>query len=135
MLLHEIKSMYLFETEKLKSSSVYVFDKSQSIVQGQSWQTVFFKLALRDRNMQVRFFWKVFLKSWDLRNFASATSFHEIYTVCHLRSNLQTCKKNWGKKILNVTIVKLLIKDTIQCFSGFLMPSKKSNLHISISQS
>ena len=42
MLLHEIKSMYLFETEKLKSSSVYVFDKSQSIVQGQSWQTGFF---------------------------------------------------------------------------------------------
>ena len=31
-------------------------------LQGQSWQTGFFKLALRDRNMQVRFFWKVVLK-------------------------------------------------------------------------
>ena len=33
------------------------------ILQGQSWQTGFLKLALRDRNMQVRFFWKVVLKS------------------------------------------------------------------------
>ena len=41
------------------------------LIQGQSWQTGFFELALRDRNMQVRFFWKVLLKSWDLRNFAS----------------------------------------------------------------
>ena len=33
-------------------------------------------------------FFKVILKSWDMRNFASATSFHEMYTVCHLQSNL-----------------------------------------------
>ena len=32
------------------------------VVQGQSRQTGFFELALRDRNMQVRFFWKVFLE-------------------------------------------------------------------------
>ena len=32
-------------------------------VQGQSRQTGFFELALRDRNMQLKFFWKVFLKS------------------------------------------------------------------------
>ena len=68
------------------------------LLQGQSTQTVFYKLALRDRNMQVRFFWKVILKSWDLRNFASATSFCEIYTVRHLWSNLKTCKKHFGKK-------------------------------------
>ena len=67
-------------------------------LQGQSWQTVFLELAWRDRNIKIRFIWEVVLKSWDLRNFASATSFHKIYTVCHLRSNLQTCKKNFGKK-------------------------------------
>ena len=37
----------------------------------------------------IRFFWKVFLKSWDLRNFASVTSFHEMHHVSHLRPNLQ----------------------------------------------
>ncbi len=61
---------------------------SQTLIQGQSWQTVFFKLALRDRNMQVSCFWKVVLKSWGLRNFGTTTSFHEMYTVCHLQSNL-----------------------------------------------
>ena len=30
-------------------------------------------------------------------------------------------KKIWGKK-MNVTTVKLLLKDKIQCFLGFLMP-------------
>ena len=29
----------------------------------------FFELAPRDKNMKVRFFWKVVLKFWDLRNF------------------------------------------------------------------
>ena len=33
------------------------------VIQGQPRQTGFFELALRDRNMQVKFFWKVFLKS------------------------------------------------------------------------
>ena len=50
-------------------------DIGLNLLQGQSRQTGFFELALRDRNMQVRFFWKVFLKSWDLRNFASAPVF------------------------------------------------------------
>ena len=31
-------------------------------LQGQSWQTGFFELARRDRNMKVRFFWEVVLK-------------------------------------------------------------------------
>ena len=34
-----------------------------TVLQGQPRQTVFFELALRDRNMQVRFFWKMFLES------------------------------------------------------------------------
>ena len=42
---------------KQKLDRAFNFD-----VQGQSTQTVFSKLALRDRNMQVRFFWKVVLK-------------------------------------------------------------------------
>ena len=41
------------------------------LIQGQSRQTGFFELALIDRNMKVRFFWKVVLKFWNLRNFAS----------------------------------------------------------------
>ena len=36
---------------------------SFNVVQGQPRQTGFFELALRDRIMQVRFFWMVFLKS------------------------------------------------------------------------
>ena len=31
--------------------------------------------------MQVRFFWKVVLKSLGLKNFGTTTSFHEMYTV------------------------------------------------------
>ena len=31
-------------------------------MQGQSWQTGFFELARRDKNMKVRYFWKVVLK-------------------------------------------------------------------------
>ena len=50
-------------------------------IQGQPTQTVFSKLALRDRNMQVRFFWKVLLKSLGLKNFGTTASFHEMYTV------------------------------------------------------
>ena len=33
-----------------------------TVLQGQSWQTGFFELARRDRNMIVRYFWKVVLK-------------------------------------------------------------------------
>ena len=45
-------------------------------------------------------------------------------------------KKILGKKILNVTTVKLLLKNKIQCFWGFLMPFcfklyLKVNIHIS----
>ena len=85
--------------------------------------------------MQVRFFWKVILKSLDLRNFASATSFCEIYAVRHLQTNLQTCKKKiWEKKILNVTTVKLLLKNKIQYFWVFLISFccklyLKANMH------
>ena len=49
----------------------------------------FFKLAMTGRNMQPRYFLKMVLKSWDLRNFASTNSFHEMHTVRHLQCNLQ----------------------------------------------
>ena len=78
-------------SEDLESSNKKT-QKKMPVLQGQSWQTGFLELA---RNMQVRFFWKVVLKSWDLRNFATATSFHEIYTV------------------------KLFLKYKIQCFWVF----------------
>ena len=42
------------------------------VLQGQSRQTVFFELALRDRNVQVRFYFKKVLKSSDVGNFATA---------------------------------------------------------------
>ena len=32
---------------------------SDCLVQGPSWQTVFFELPLKDRNMEVIYFWKV----------------------------------------------------------------------------
>ena len=51
------------------------------LVQGQSRQTVFFELALRDRNLQVRFCLKVVLKSRDAGNFSTATCFHDMHTV------------------------------------------------------
>ena len=71
-------------------------------VQGPSWQTGFFDLGLRDRNIQVRFCLKMVLKSWDLRNFAVKTSFYEMYAVRHPWSNLKTCWFVFGKKTLNV---------------------------------
>ena len=97
-----------------------------------STQTVFSKLALRDRNVQVRFFWKVVLKFWDLRNFTSATSFYEIYAVCHLRSNLQTCEKKMWKNILNVTTVNFsslrILKPPSKKMFLSLSPNKKTRL-------
>ena len=45
-----------------------VWQTETKIVQGQPTQTGFFELALRNRNVQIRFFWKVFLKSCDLCN-------------------------------------------------------------------
>ena len=92
-----------------------------SLIQGQSRQTGFFELALRDRNMQVRFIWKLLSKSRDLRNFASVTSFHEMYNVRHLWPNLQTWKKKFGKKILNVTNVKLFFNKKFNVLWGFFM--------------
>ena len=45
-----------------------------------------------------------------MRNFATTISFYEMHTVRHLWSNLQNCKLFYGKKILNVTTVKLFPK-------------------------
>ena len=70
-------------SEDLESSNKKT-QKKMPVLQGQSWQTDFFELPRRDRNMKVRFFWKVVLKFWDLRNLASATSFYELYTARHL---------------------------------------------------
>ena len=71
-------------------------------------------------------FLKVVLKSWDFRNFVSATSFYNMHTVHHLRSYLQTCQLFFGKKILNATTVKKFPKNKIQCFwrgfDAFLFP-------------
>ena len=62
-----------------KKSKIYhfiwqrLFDRKA--IQGPSWQTGFFELAMTGRNMKPRYFLKMVLKSWDLRNFASTTSF------------------------------------------------------------
>ena len=45
-----------------------------NLVQGPSWQTVFFELPLTWASKI--FFWKVVLKFWDFGNFANITSFH-----------------------------------------------------------
>ena len=47
--------------------------------------------------MKVRFFLQGGFEILRFENFAIATIFHETYTVCHLRSNLQTCKQSFGK--------------------------------------
>ena len=66
-------------------SEMSLFEKVQK-VQGPSYTLVFLELALTDRNMQVRFFLKVVLKFWDLRNFAVKNGFYEMHAVRHLRS-------------------------------------------------
>ena len=50
-------------------------------LQGQSWQTVIFELALTDTNMQVRFYFKRIVKFWDVENFATATCFHDMHSL------------------------------------------------------
>ena len=60
------------------------------------------------------------------------------YNVHHLWPNLQKCKNVFGKKILNVTTVKLLLENKIQCFWGFidavLFQTLFKSQHSSISQ-
>ena len=77
----------------------FIFDRWSKlflVLQGLSVMANF-ELARRDRNMS-----QIFLEGGfeilRFENFASATSFHEIYTVRHLWSNLQTWKKKFGKK-------------------------------------
>ena len=79
------------------------------VLQGQSWQNGYLnQLWEIEICMQVRFVWKVLLKFWDLRNFASSTSFHKMCNLHHLWPNWQTHKKKTlEKNILNVTTVKL----------------------------
>ena len=74
-------------------------DRNCDIYRVSQRKLFFSKLALRDKNMQVR------------------SRLCAIYSpICKL------AKKNLGKKILNVTTVKLLLENKIQCFWGFLMP-------------
>ena len=64
------------------------------VLQGQSWQNGYLnQLWEIEICMQVRFVWKVLLKFWDLRNFASSTSFHKMCNLHHLWPNWQTHKK------------------------------------------
>ena len=92
-----------------------------SLLQGQSTQTVFSKSALRDRNMQVRFFGRWFWNPeiWEIllvQPVFIKSILCAIYgPICKL------AKKFGGTNILNVTTVKLLLKNKIQCFWGFLM--------------
>ena len=69
-------------------------------IQGQSWQTGFFELALRVINMKVRFCLKMVLKSLDLRNFTITNSFCETHAVHHLWSNLKKMQTLFlGKRV------------------------------------
>ena len=61
-------------------------------------------------------FSKVDLESWDLRKFAGTTIFYEIYNMCHLQSNLETCKKKLWKKDSECKYCKDISKIKIQCF-------------------
>ena len=55
--------------------------RKSNIVQGPSWQSVYFKLSLMDRNVQVRFCLKVVLEFWDWIILGIITSFCEMLTV------------------------------------------------------
>jgi hypothetical protein len=82
--------------------------KMKSLLQGQSWQTDFFVLALRDDNLQVRFCLKMVLKFRDLRNFAITNRFYEMHAVRHLWSNLKTCRPYFWKKEFECTYCKAI---------------------------
>ena len=79
----------------------------------------FFDLGMTHRNIKLRLFSKVDLESWDLRKFAGTTIFYEIHNVCHLQSNLETCKKKLWKKDFECKYCKDISKIKIQCFFGF----------------
>ena len=87
----------------------------------------FFKLALVDRNMNHL---KVVLKSLDLRNFASTTIFYEILICKH-------ADLFFGKKILNVTTVKLFLFlkkiNVLGFFDAFLFQPSIKGKKLSIS--
>ena len=81
------ESTYLMEIFFKKSiDELWFIKKCQNctFIQGQSRQTAFFELALRDRNVQVRFCFKKVLKSWDAGNFATVTCFYDMHTVSPL---------------------------------------------------
>ena len=59
----QIMTNAIFCPEQLVNSLIMKSTFPLHQIQGQSTQTGFFELALRYRNLQVRFFWKVFLKS------------------------------------------------------------------------
>ena len=48
---------------------------SRCLLQGASWQSGYFKLALMGRNIQVRFGLKVVLESWDWIDLGIATNY------------------------------------------------------------
>ena len=54
-----------------------------------------------------------------MRKFASTTIFYEIHNVCHLQSNLETCKKKLWKKDFECKYCKDISKIKIQCFLCF----------------
>ena len=67
-----------------------------------------------------------------MRKFASTTIFYEIHNVCHLQSNLETCKKKLWKKDFECKYCKDISKIKIQCvlwfFDAFLFqPLIKGN--------
>ena len=61
-----------------------------------------------------------------MRNFASATSIHELYTVRHLQSNLQTCKEKFGVKDFERTVFPHIVSAPL-CTVTFGFPISKKN--------
>ena len=83
----------------------------------------FFDLGLTDRIIEFRFFSKIDLESRNLRKFASTTIFYESHNVCLINSPIwKNAKKNYGKKILNASIVKTFPNLKFNVYCIFLMP-------------
>ena len=111
---------------------------SRCLLQGASWQSGYFKLALMGRNIQVRFGLKVVLESWDWIDLGIATNYvwfieaqnqEKIFTN-QIKSSKNQMKLrvvyNWSNRGRTVSISqKLVVMAKISNLGIPKPPSKK----------
>ena len=98
------KILMIHWTWKASNRSLHIY--LLLLVQGQSTQTVFSKLALRDRNMQVRFFFGRWFWNPEIWEILLVQPVFVKSILCAIYGPIwKLAKKILGKKILNVTTV------------------------------